>query len=415
MLKLPQIFHNRDKFYGLADSAVLSLFRFGSGLAIARLGGSELFAAYILLITTSVIFQLLPSTCFIIPLLNRGTGAAPAQYGELCLWAQRGVERAALVFFLLGFTLLISVPNCPISLTMGLGFLCAASTQLLQQSIRSRLQMEFKQAHVLFADIIACSIHLLVSGYLWLQGVSLLSAFWWGATAAAITGSLLMKFQAKKLVHGADEQSEQLIRTARQQGRAMLRGSLANSACSRLQPYLLGAIANAEMLAFYGVLWTLIGPVRLLSMALTNLLRPRLALFHNQERPVEFARMYRNALSILSATGILASAAAIWLGHPSIELLFGTELAPASQWLSLALLYATLDAITTCQMIAVQIKREDGAALTARLRIHSAIISLVLVVPATVFCGLTGTIGSLLIAEIYYAIACQCKVAHARP
>jgi hypothetical protein len=62
----------------------------------------------------------------------------------------------------------------------------------------------------------------------------------------------------------------------------------------------------------------------------------------------------------------------------------------------------------------VQIKREDGAALTARLRIHSAIISLVLVIPATVFCGLSGTIGSLLIAEIYYAIACQYKVAHAR-
>lgn len=193
----------------------------------------------------------------------------------------------------------------------------------------------------------------------------------------------------------------------------MLRGSLANSACSRLQPYLLGAIANAEMLAFYGVLWTLIGPVRQLSMALTNLLRPRLALFHNQQRPVEFARMYRSALSVLSAAGILASAAALWLGHPSVTFLFGPELAPASQWLSLALIYAALDAITTCQMVAVQIKREDGAALTARLRIHSAIISLVLVIPATVFCGLSGTIGSLLIAEIYYAIACQYKAAHA--
>jgi O-antigen/teichoic acid export membrane protein len=410
MLKLLQ---NRDKFYGLADSAVLSLFRFGSSLAIARLGGSELFATYILLMTTSVIFQLLPNTCFLIPLLNRGTGAAPAHYGELCKWAQRGVERAALVFFSLGFALLISVPNCPISLTIGLGFLCAASTQLLQQGMRSRLQMEFKQAHALFADVIACGIHILVSGYLWLQGFSLLSAFWWGATAAAITGSLLMKIYVHKLVHGADEQSERLICTARQQGRAMLRGSLANSACSRLQPYLLGAIANAEMLAFYGVLWTLIGPVRLLSMALTNLLRPRLALFHNQQRPVEFARMYRSALSVLSAAGILASAAALWLGHPSVTFLFGPELAPASQWLSLALIYAALDAITTCQMVAVQIKREDGAALTARLRIHSAIISLVLVIPATVFCGLSGTIGSLLIAEIYYAIACQYKAAHA--
>ncbi len=414
MLKLPQILQNRDKFYGLADSAVLSLFRFGSSLAIARLGGSELFATYILLMTTSVIFQLLPSTCFLIPLLNRGTGAAPAQYGELCQWAQRGVERAALVFFLLGFALLFCVPNCPIPITMGLGFLAATCAQLWQQSMRSRLQMEFKQGHALYADVVACSIHLLVSGYLWLQGVSLLTAFWWGATAAAISSSLLMKVHARKLELGRDEHSETRIHTARQQGRAMLRGSLANSACSRLQPYLLGAIASTEILAFYGVLWTLIGPVRLLSMALTNLLRPRLALFQNQARPADFVRMYRSALSILSVTGILASAAALWLGQPSIALLFGSELAPASQWLSLALIYATLDAITTCQMIAVQIKREDGAALTARLRIHSAIISILLVIPATLCFGLTGTLGSLLIAEIYYAIACQYKVAQVR-
>ena len=216
-----------------------------------------------------------------------------------------------------------------------------------------------------------------------------------------------MSIRTQTLVHALDASSQKLVQTARQQGRAMLRGSLANSACSRLHPYLLGAITNPDMLAFYGVLWTLIGPVRLLSMALTNLLRPRLSLFFNQERPADFERIYRSALALLCAAGLVASGAGVWLGPWGIELLFGTTLAPASQWLSLALIYATLDAVTTCQMIAVQIKREDGAALTARLRIHAAILSLALVIPATVCLGLTGTIGSLLIAEAYYAIACE--------
>ena len=407
MFNLPTVLQNRDKFYGLADNAFLSLFRFGSGLAIARLAGAEVFAAYILLVTTSVIFQILPSTSYLIPLLNRGTGAAPQEYAALCTWAQRGVERATLGFLLIGSLTLLCLPNLPVDLPTGSAFLATACCQLWQHTKRTRLQMEFKQAHALLADLLASGLHLGLSAWLWHRGLPLHTAFWCGAAAGAILGGSLMARHMRRLKLDADADTQPLIDSAQSKGRAMLRGSIANTACSRLQPYLLAWIASPEMLAFYGVLWTLIGPVRLLSMALTNLLRPRLALYQNQQQPAQFKRTYNLALVILIGGGAAATLGAGILGDWAISLLFGAELGPASRWLSLALVYATLDATTTCQMIALQIRRDDGAALTARLRIHAAIISLALVVPATLYLGLTGTIGSLLLAELYYAIACS--------
>lgn len=406
MLKLPAVFQNRDKFYGLADNAFLSLFRFGSGLAIARLCGTEVFAAYILLITTSVIFQILPSTRYLIPLLNRGTGAAPQEYAALCTWAQRGVERATLVFLLIGSLTLVCLPNLPFDQCTGFAFLAATACQLWQHSKRTRLQMEFKQAQALLTDLLACGLHIGLSIWLWQRGLDLHTAFWCGAAAAAIVGGCLMARHVRRIEIQAETDIQPLLESAQSKGRAMLRGSIANTACSRLQPYLLAWIASPSTLAFYGVLWTLIGPVRLLSMALTNLLRPRLALYQNQQQPQQFQRTYRLALVILIGGGTVATLGAFFLGDWAIGLLFGTELAPAAKWLSLALIYATLDATTTCQMIALQIRRDDGAAITSRLRVHAAIISLALVIPATLSLGLTGTIGSLLLAELYYAMAC---------
>lgn len=407
MPKLPTFFQNRDKFYGLADNVWLSLFRFGSGLAIARLAGAEVFAAYTILVTTAVIFQILPSTSYLIPLLNRGTGAAPQEYAALCKWAQRGVERATLVFLAIGSLLLLCLPDLPIDPTTGIAFLATAACQLWQHSIRTRLQMEFKQAYALLADVLASCLHLGLSLWLWHYGLPPHTAFWCGASAGAILGGALMLRYRQQLNHDDTVDTQALVDSARVKGRAMLRGSIANTACSRIQPYMLAWIATPQALAFYGVLWTLIGPVRLLSMALTNLLRPRLALYHNQQRATDFKRSYHLALGILTCGGLAATLFAFFAGDWAIGLLFGAELAAASQWLSLALIYATLDATTTCQMIALQIRREDGAALTSKLRIHAAIISLTLVVPATLSFGLTGTLGSLLLAELYYAIACM--------
>ena len=340
------------------------------------------------------------------PVLNKGTGANPAVYGVLCNWAQRGVERAALVFFILGGLIVFALPSGQIPTATGIGFVLAVCAQLLQNAARARLQMEFKMAHAFAIDLSTCLLHLCVSLGLWLQGWDPLSSYWFGAFAAATYSVFRMRAQASKLEENDSDELKQHLTKAGKEGREMLKGSVANSACSRVQPYLLGAFASAETLAFYGVIWTLIGPIRLLTMALSNLLRPRLALYINRARMREYWRLFRLAISLIALTTVISVGLSYALGAHITELLFGPELATAGTWLFLGVLYAGLDAVTSCQMIAAQTRLTNGAEITARLRIRSAMISVPLFIIGTLQFGLTGSIGSLIIAELYYLTAC---------
>lgn len=409
MLKRLHFLQNTDKFYGLADSALLSGYRFACGLAIARVGGAEIFASFILLTTTGIIFQILPSTAYLIPLLNKGTGANPAVYGALCNWAQRGVERAALVFLPLGVLCAYFFTSGQVSITTSVGFALAASFQLLQSAARTRLQIEFKLSSAFGIDLTGILVHCLVSGALWLQSGSILTAYWFGSFAAAAFGTVRMRFNAKNLNKGAPIEQAPILDQAKADGRSMLKGSIANSACSKIQPYLLGIFSNPETLAFYGVIWTLIGPIRLLIIAVSNLMRPRLALYVNQSRMNDFARTLRLSYALILVITLLATPLSLAFGSSLTLFLFGPELAAAGKWLFLAFVYAGLDAFTSCQMIAAQTRLVHGAQLTTRLRIQSALIAVPLFIFGTLQFGLVGSIGSLIIAELYYAISCASK------
>jgi O-antigen/teichoic acid export membrane protein len=147
----------------------------------------------------------------------------------------------------------------------------------------------------------------------------------------------------------------------------------------------------------------------MLSMALSNLLRPRLSLAKGSNDSAAFQRMYKRALSIVLLCGLLATGAVTLIGSLVVELLFGTELAGAGSLLPFAMIYATIDALTTCQMVARQIDDTNGAAHTARFRIYAAILSLTLLVPMTHYLGLQGSIGALIIAEIFYGVFVNAK------
>ncbi|MGB0414381.1 MAG: hypothetical protein ACPGJU_08020 [Coraliomargarita sp.] len=409
MLKRLQFLQNTDKFYGLADSALLSGYRFACGLAIARIGGAELFASFILLMTTSIIFQILPSTAYLIPLLNKGTGANPAVYGALCSWAQRGVERAALVFLPVGVLCTYILIPGQFSIATSVGFALAASSQLLQSAARTRLQIEFKLSSAFSIDLVSILVHCLVSVTLWLQCGSILTAYWFGSFAAAAFGIVRMRLQATSVSTGAQIEQTPILDRAKADGRSMFKGSIANSVCSRIQPYLLGIFSTPETLAFYGVIWTLIGPIRLLIMAVSNLLRPRLALYVNQSRIDDFARTLRLSYALILITTLLAAPLSLVFGSNLTLVLFGPELAAAGKWLSLGIVYAGLDAFTSCQMIGAQTRLVCGAQLTARLRIQSALIAVPLFILGTLQFGLVGSISSLIIAELYYAIGCATR------
>jgi O-antigen/teichoic acid export membrane protein len=406
--KIAAFFAHRDKFYGFADSGLISLFRFASGIGMAQIAGAEGFATYVLLMSTAVIFQMLPTTLFLTPLLNQGNSGEENCYITLHRWAKRGILRAALLFSGIGTVVLLLLPQETLPIATGLCFLAAASTMLLQQFLRARLQLEFKQRQAFIADCATVAIHIGCSLSLWKSGLTTQSSFWLGACIASLLGSALMRLSLGR-TSPAYECNHALLKTAASSGRVMLIGSIANTACSRFQPFVIGLIANTSAIAQYGVAWTLIGPIRMLSMALTSLLRPRLSRCCKTQDRKAFQSIYHKALLLIAAAGGIGILASFFVGNWTIAILFGDELSSASKLLPLALLYATLDAMTTSQMVACQIGEADGPARTSKLRVHAAIISLLLLVPMTYALGLYGTLGSLIIAELYYAVRINSK------
>ena len=404
--KIKASFANLDKYFGLADSALLSLFRFACGIALARIAGAESFGTYILLISVAVIFQTLATSLYLTPLLNLGNGNNKENYQTLQNWARRHIIKAACVFVGLGSITLFWIPAEKLSALTGFVFLFATAALLLQSFYRVRLQLEFKQVHALRADGLSVAIHIVSSLTLWQLGIDPQNAFWLGALLSAIAGSYLMLRSAKVTETIQDSTIEQV---AASNGHALLVGSLANSACSRTLPFIIGIMSSLQSVAIFGVAWTLIGPIRMLSMALSNLLRPRLSLAKGAHDSAAFKRTYQRALGIVLFSGVIATVAVTLLGSILVEQLFGPELAAAGSLLPIAMMYATIDAFTTCQMVARQIDDSNGATHTARFRIYAAILSLTLLVPMTHYFGLPGSIGSLIIAEIFYGVFVNVK------
>ena len=72
-----KVFRNKDKFFGIADSMVISIARLAAGVALARLAGAEGFAQYLLFSMAAVILLNIPVTAVIIPMINLATGMDP--------------------------------------------------------------------------------------------------------------------------------------------------------------------------------------------------------------------------------------------------------------------------------------------------------------------------------------------------
>ncbi|MGE9290600.1 MAG: hypothetical protein ACQKBT_06405, partial [Puniceicoccales bacterium] len=106
---------NKDKFFALADSAGLSLFRLGIGIVIARTAGAESFAHYIILTSALVIFQTLPGAAIVTPLIHLGAGADRATSRAFFLISHRRLLRyyligAAVDFAAIPLALLEEIP-----------------------------------------------------------------------------------------------------------------------------------------------------------------------------------------------------------------------------------------------------------------------------------------------------------------
>ena len=389
-----------DKFYALADSALGSLMRFASGILIARLGGANEFADFVLCSTALYIITGLSSARIENPMLNMAPGISKEHRIRLIRWTeQRSIKTAIILAAIGGFSLLathqvsIDFPTLP-------AVIAAIVFAIVAQFHRARLLATFQTKIALLADLTIPVFTIGHTIFYWKMGASVNEGYWYGFAAGSLASALIMAI-ARPVTHGPKPNEEHRMKAA-ESGRLMLIGSAANSTCSRLHPFILKSIAGANVLAQYGVAWTFLGPIRLITTAYTSLLRPRLSQLNGQRGQVRTSKiMLQSYIAIMVAGSVLSLI--LYIAGPIISgIIFGESLILSSNLLLITAIYATLDAMTSLKTIELQVTRKDGSRQATNLRVLSAGISIVLVVPGTLYFGAIGAIGSLLVSEAIY-------------
>lgn len=403
MTKWIRKFLSADKLHSLTGSALLSLGRLGATVAMARLASPADFASFVLLVTASVIALNLPMAAVLTPMINRAGGLDRPIREAMMGWTSRRLRRWwfwGTVLAALGWPIAASGG---LSLWVYCGFAAAVLSGGEVLHHRSCLQVSFRTGRALLADglgllFTAAGVVMAV----WIEG-SLLGGFWWGTFGGQVLAIVVMRAGEQSTKVGA-KMPPALARQAQRDGLFMLGGSLANSAGARLQPFVLAEWGNALTVASFGVAWTLVGPIRMLSGGLSTLLRPRLAVVAGRGDERAFNRMIWTAQLVLAGVGGCGTLIGLFWGPEVVALIFGESLRAAGYLVPLALLYGTIDAFTSTQMIALQVKLPGGAALATRYRLEAAVGSLLFLIPACIWGGATGAFGGLLAAEFGYAL-----------
>jgi O-antigen/teichoic acid export membrane protein len=403
MIKLLQ---NKDKFFAIADSAVISLGRFAAGIALARLAGAEAFAQYLLYATGGMIFMSLPTTLYITPMVNLAAGLDTPRRQGIFAWSQKGLNKAFLFGLGLSVICIPFVLYYKIDTLTYCGFTAATLALLQLQYARSCLQSLFKMKTAFIVDSMSTLLVIIIVAITYFSGGATITGFWWGtAVASSLAAPMMLRATRKGRAGEVVPQSdEKILMEAKRSGKAMLVGSLANTGCSRIQPFVLGGIGGTLAVANFGVSWSLIGPIRMLATALNGMLRPRLAMHKSLGDTNAFNRSLYLTYTVFSIVGLTGVLVGLFIGPDLIAFLFGEDFRKAGWLLPLAIAYGALDSLTTSQMVALQTKSADGAIIASKFRVIAAVISISLLVPGCIYAGAWGAYGALLVAEMFYAM-----------
>ena len=391
-----------DKFYALANSAFGSLMRFGSGILVARLGGASEFAEFVLCSTALYLITGLSSARIENPMLNMAPGLSRDHRIRLIRWTERRSVKTALALAAFGCALVFAINRTAIESPMLPAVIAAIIFSIVAQFHRARLLATFQTKTAFLADL---TIPVFTIGYtlsFWKAGVSVNEGYWYGYAAGSLVSALTMAI-ARPVSYGAIPAGEHITK-AKKTGKQMMIGSAANSTCSRLHPFIIKSLTGTSVLAQYGAAWTFLGPIRLLASAYISVLRPRLSRLNGQQDKEQVSKLMLHSYLATMGAGLALSFFLYAAGPTISSFIFGEGLALESNLLLLTAVYATLDAMTSLQMIELQITRKDGARRATNLRLLSAGISIILVVPGTFYFGAFGAIGSLLVSEAVYFI-----------
>lgn len=385
-----------DKFFAFGAEILRSLSRFVLGVAVARWAGPEAYGPFVLMITAEVIVHTVCNSLWTTPMASLAPGAAEPDRSRLMRvamarhWRGSAIGAGALVL------------SAPLALDAGVtplqfaAFLAAVLFAGGLNGTRARLSSSFRSSVAVPRDLWATLFPVAAVAAAWGAGFDVVLAYW----ASRAVGAAAASWSMSREVPCPTDSGETDLEPFERMGRHMAVGSVANAVCARTQPFVLAALAAPIQVALFGAASALIGPMRMATMALSGVLRPRLALFFGGGDRRKGWLASSVAVGLSASAGIVAILACVFAGEWIGDLAFGDEyvgLAPLLIW---AAVHGAAASVNSMLVVVIQIVKD--AATTARMRVGVGILSLATVGPLSMTYGAAGAFGSLVAAELLY-------------
>ena len=382
-----------DRAWSLGASATRAALRLLGGVFIARACGEARFGSYALLLSVETILFTVVGCLAAAPLANLVPKLDPAR--GLRLW--RGLERRLTwLGLLIGLGVAaVGVPTLGpwvalgAALSFGLGVQVAVHRAFHASVFRSVRVWEAEAWS--FGVPLACGALGVVSG---LGGWEL---FWLGSAAGAAVSWWRLRPRGRLPRSRASHPEFWPL------GRTMLLGSLAYTAGSRLQVFVLAALSGPAAVAAFAAALSLAGPLRLGASALGNLLRPRIVQALAAKELARARRWTVGACGLLTLGSLVATGLALTAGAWLADLLYGGSLSGLATVLPWAVFYVGCEAVGSVLVVVVQAHGPGGARAATRLRIVVSTVSLVVLAPACAS-GAAAALAALGVLELGFAI-----------
>jgi O-antigen/teichoic acid export membrane protein len=388
-----------DKYFAFGGNVTRSLARLIISVLFARLAGQEAYAGFVIFVAIEVIACSIVNSLVVAPMMTIAPGLAEPERSAL---HARACRRTGIWSLSAGAMCLLAVPMLSSLVTspaVAVAFAASTAAWCACQGPRGWRQSSFGSRRSCGADLIGLSVPIPVVLAAGLLKLDVSMAFW---SASAVGGVLSL------LIHGWPKTGRNTPLPAslelryRRMGMHMTVGTVANTLCSRIQPFVLALAANAGVVALFGAASVIVGPLRLLSMSLAGVLRPRFALHFGRGRPDEVQRIVALSATAVSATGAMAILSIAVLGEWPIVAVFGESFRGVARIAPWACLFATLEAIGTILVVLVQAASDHGPALATRLRTAATVLALLLMWPACSAFGASGAFAAAAVVELVF-------------
>ncbi|MBI5850086.1 MAG: hypothetical protein HZB39_03475 [Planctomycetes bacterium] len=390
-----------DPWHGLLRVGVNAAARVGLGIGVARTAGTESFAIWVALVTVEVLLSTLLMAGWLTAL---GSIAPRLPVADAENLLAHGCRRGLVLATGTTLALVLATPLatlCGVPVAVHLAFVAATGAWLASQVHATVLVAAYRSASAVRAQALAYLPPLAGIGASALTGADPLVAVFLASAGGQLGAALWMRRAIPRAT--TPTLPTRVAEEVAAVGRAALLGSVANSVCTRVQPFALAWLGGPIAVALFGAANTLAGPLRVLAGAAGDVLRPRLARHQGPlGDPAVARRLLAFSFAAVAAGGIALVAGCVLFGEGIGTRIFGGRFLGIGEVMPAAAIFVTMAAVVHVLVVALQTRSLEGTQLATRARSIAAAATLVLVGPSCALDGARGAFVSMIAGEVTF-------------